>query len=677
MLKKKAFSSIFVELLLHARIGAVLLVSLFLLSCNNLRNLAPVSSGVNQNLSNPNGGDGSSYTITGVYDSQQSPGALFDVITTDSQFDVFCTGSYSPCVCEVKYDSPGIGEVINQGAVIYQESNLIRCQNVVQGGIGSFELKVLSTGTGNYSNSITINMSSGGFVNTTYADLSLEDNYIDVKRFQCRKREFIPNPFSPNIVDPIQSEDPKLIYPFNYYTTNVSNSLWALQSSGTQNWECTLNPNATNTLQWWANPVVFSAAACPGSNSFCSTEGELIYRRNTLEGGKVKASPTSTAKGKKRSSFSLSKIQYGVFNVPVRAAVGPSNVSGAGSYETSTFDVIGYASRSIPSVGGTSGCPTNVTIPSNAHWVKLWNFRANNITPPQYVVSSPAMNASGIACNPMPTSTGSPQKVFPSCYMTELNTATVNSEWKSVSLYNAILPSTSSLTASSNTSVAFDPPYIWWATTTNSLTSRVGFLTSNNGIHACYNITRMSDGGIQGKPVELWHPSPFAETMSVDGMKNLPWNIYNAYNASLNPAAVPLYLTQACVDGYRWLQTNSSNAACNAPVKDNFKLVQSEPFDNLGSNDLQKFTNNNYSDHLFVVTDTSVNDSAVINSVQAEYIPVTYRTKSDCNPTSDGSTQVSLGCNSAKKISWGVTVQDIDNPTGPIVYPLCVLQFEQ
>ncbi len=675
MLKKQAFSSIFVESLLHARVCAVLLISFFLFSCNNLRNLASVSTSGTQNLSNPNGGDGSSYTIIGVYDSQQSPGALFDVVSTDSQFDVFCTGTYGPCKCEYKYDSPGIGEVVTQGDVTYQESNLIRCQNVVQGGISSFEVKVLSSGTGNFSNTISINMNSGGFVNTTYVDLSQEDNYTEVKRFQCRKREFIPNPFSPNIADPIQSEDPKLIYPFNYYTTNVSNSLWALQSSGTQEWECTLNPNATNSLQWWANPVVFSAAACPSTNSFCSNEVELIYRRDSLDGGKVKASLASSAKGKKRSSFSLSKKQYGVFNVPVKAAVGPSNIGGAGSYETSTFDVIGFASRSIPAIGGTSSCPSNITIPSNAHWVKLWNFRANNIMPPQYVKSSPAMNASGIACNPIPDAFGNTQRVFPSCYMTETNTATVNSEWKSVSLYDANLVSGSTLT--SNSSSLYGLPPIWWATKLNSLASRVAWLTTNNGTHACYNITRMSDGGVPGSPVELWHPSPFSEALTIDGMKNLPWNIYNAY--SLNPSAPALYQTAACVSGYRWLQTSSSGAACNAPLKDQFKLMQAEPFDNLGPNDLKKFTENNYSDHLFVVTDPSVSDSAVINSIQSEYIPVTYRTKSDCSPAADTDTQSSLNCtiNPSKKISWGVTVQEIDNPTGPIVYPLCVLQFEE
>ena len=101
-----------------------------------------------------------------------------------------------------------------------------------------------------------------------------------------------------------------------------------------------------------------------------------------------------------------------------------------------------------------------------------------------------------------------------------------------------------------------------------------------------------------------------------------------------------------------------------------------EPHDILGSNDLTKFTNNNYIDHLFVVTDPNVNDNSMINSTQSEYIPVTYRTKADCNPAAQTSTQTSLGCNPSGKIDWGVSVQDVDVNSGPIVYPLCVLQFK-
>ena len=664
----------------------MMLAFLFLISsCNNLRNPASISgSGNTNNLATPNSGTGGSFTITGVYASQQAPGSLFDVVSSDGQFDVFCTGSYAPCVCEVKYNSPGIGEVINQGAVTYQETNLIRCQNVVQGGISSFELKVVSTGTGDHSNSIIVNMSSGGFVNTTYVDLSQEDTYVDVKRFQCRKREFIANPFNNSIIDPIQSEDPKLIYPFNYYTTNVSNSLWALQNSGTQNWECTLNPNSTNSLQWWANPVVFSAAACPSSSGFCGTEGEHINRYDSLEGGKVKASTFSSAKGKKRSSFSLSKTQYGVFDMPVRASVGPSTVSGSGSYETSTFDVIGYAARSIPVIGGTSSCPTSVAIPSNAHWVKLWNFRANDITAPSYVRSSAAMTASGIACNPLPDGSGNAQKVFPSCYLAEQNysfpviedSTKINSPWRSVVLNSSSIASSAIVTSLTNNLSNFSSTFLIPANSLTTLTSRVGFLTSD-GVHACYNIARMSDGsgagGTPGKPVELWQPSAYAGTYTVDSMKNLPWNIYNAY--ALN--SQNLSLTKACVDGSsKWLNDNSNNIACNSSNND-FYLKQSEPFDNLGANDLGKFTQNNYSDHLFVVTDPSVNDTAMINSTQTDNIPVTYRTMNDCKPTSDADTQSSLGCNGSKQLSWGVSVQAIDNPTGPIVYPLCVLQFAE
>ncbi len=580
---------------------------LILTSCTNLASLASRAPTSEITLADPTAAGGGAFTLTSVLASQQSPGTMYDMVGADSQFDTYCSGTNGPCACEYTYVSPGQGTVTDQGAVQYQESNLVRCLNVVPSGVASFDVKVVANGSGDHSNSITVNLASGGFTNTNYTDLTKEEAYQQVKRFQCRKLAFIPNPMSPNLIDPIQSVDPKIIYPFNFYTSNVASSLWQMQQSSNQDWDCTLTPTHDRSLHWWSNPNVYSTSGC--TNSFCSGDNELMYPQNSLESGKIPVTNLS-ANGKRRASFSLAKQSYGVFQIPVKAAVAPL------SYVASNYDTIGYAARPIPNVSGVSTCP-NITIPSNASWVKLWNFKANNSLPPRYVTTSTAMNPANyqIGCNPK-------LGLLPSC--------------------DAAISSANPTTFGTSMETVGTSP------AAGTLASRVVVMSSTSGANACYNLDSVSMTAGQ----ELWSPSTYASFTSnptLQNMKDLPWGIYQSATTKASDGTV---------------QRVFSSGGAAAPV-----IAPTAPKDSQLS--VTTLTTANYNDNLFVVSDTSVNDSSMISQASSVsyYTPVTYKTNLDCNGVSNAT------CLPSKMITWDINIKDVDAPTGPNQYPLCVLQF--
>ena len=606
-------------------------LSLFLSSCNNIGSLSNRIPSSTLSLSDPSAGTtGGSFHLTGVYASQQSPGTMYDLVGVNSEFDTYCVGTTNgPCACEFTYLSPGIGTITSEGAVQYQESNLLRCLNVVPTGVASFDVKILAKGSGYYSNSITANLSSGAFINTNYTDLSKEEAYQQVKRFQCRKREFIVNPMSQNMIDPIQSEDPKIIYPFNFYSTNVASSLWQMQQSNSQDWDCTLTPTNDRSIHWWANPNVYSASPC--TDAFCAGDSELMYPQNDLVSGKIPVT-NPFANGKRRGSFHLAKQSYGVFQVAVKAAVGPN------TYVSSTVDTIGYAARPIPNANGSSSCPS-ITIPSNAQWVKLWNFRATDITSPKKVMSSPSMNPqySQIVCNPH-------SGFFPSCD----NDSTT-------------------ATASSTTNKNFTSKTLSAVTSTpaaDSLASRVVALISGSGggtqPDACYNIKTMGSdmgGGVDG--TETWAPSAFAFAPAItwQNMFDLPWGIYQQVDSATKITAA------VCGDGFNYV--NNAAMACGTQAV----LTPFAPSDSKLTT--LPLSTSNYSDQMFVVTSASVDDTMMRNQASSVsyYKPVTYRTSGDCNLPSRAT------CPIGKEIHWDINIKDVGAPTGSDQYPLCVLQF--
>ncbi len=625
------------------------LASLFLLalntSCTNIAsNLSAAGTGANTLLTDTSvNSSGGNFSIYSVYPSQAIPGD-YDVIGQNAQFDSYCADTQVPnskCKCEYTFTQPGLGVQVVQGNVDYEESNLIRCQNEVTSGITSFSLRIVTVGGTDASNSLTVPLSGGAFSGTTsYIDLTNPVSYSQVQRYQCRKHEDILDPYDSTMIDPFQSEDPNVVYPFNYYTTNVSDSLVSLQSRQGSGWECTLTATQDRSLQWWANPNVYSSSICTGA--FCAGDGQLMYPQSSLSSGKIPVSLTSTSTGKRRSSFAVAKSAYGVFQVPLKAAIAPSQTP-ANDYVSADYEIIGYAAQPVANASGISSCP-NIQLPPNATWVKLWNFRSNNISAPTKVTSSVSISSfaqSGIACNPG-------GGAVPSC----------------VTLGN-FTPQT----AVANGSV---------------LASRVvvvgGDATSAN---TCNNIDPLSFSNGQ----EGWSPSPFAfnSSITLTMIQSFPWGLYtSAVDECVSPAVAP-GATPVPTAVFTAVSTPAplgctGRAGGGIPAGSGNPtlagaLPEATPADfspNITSSPLVAGLSN-YIDQLFVITETTVNDQNMkftTSSSYPQYVPETYRASADCNGVIESST-----CPSNKKIEWNINTLEVGSTVGADIYPLCVVQF--
>ncbi|MBS1960248.1 MAG: hypothetical protein JST80_12295 [Bdellovibrionales bacterium] len=591
-------------------------------SCTKLsRNPASKSSSSTSNAVISNSGN---FVLSTVLPSQQSAGTQYDMIGQGGEFDNYCGDAASPCLCEYTYDQGGVIQSASI-APTYQETNLLRCANQVPSGIPNFDVKIVTGDGSMYSNTITVNLSSGTFAGSTlYLDLTGADSYVQAKRFQCRKHEFIKNPLDQNMIDPIQSEDPKVNYAFNFYTTNVSESLLQMQRLANQDWECTLTETQDRSLHWWANANVYSSSPC--TDSFCSGDGELMYPQTSLVSGKIPVSNPASV-GKRRGSFWMAKQAYGVFQIPVQAALAPKD------YVSSTYGVIGYAAKPIPSTAGSSSCPA-IPLPAKSTWVKIWNFRATDITPPKKLTSSTSIASGDILCNPGAITAPTASSVFPTCS----GPRTIGS---TVTAFGSGLGS---------------------VVTTTDLASRIVILpTTGSGTlvpNACYNMA-LNFGATLAD--DLWTPSPIAfgdpgnGGLTIDQIKTLPWNVYLAQNATFNSTS----FVKETAAGMTSLWRDDKNGALIAAVPQD-SLIQTAVL-----------STDNYTDQIFVVTDANVDDTAMRNQAPSasQYKPVTYRTSNDCNGISR------TACSTNRELHWDVNVKEVGNAASADMYPLCVLQF--
>lgn len=609
----------------------------FLSSCTNITHNTRVPSSVLQTGNSGGGPSNGSFHLDGIV-TEPGNGGIYNLIGQNAEFDVFCGGSYGPCKCEFTYSQSGVGVQTQETPVIYQESNLVRCSSPVPAGISSFSVKITVSGAnGSYeSNSLNASFGPGGtFQNIpVYIDVTDPMSYQAVQRYQCRKLDFIASPFDGTFLDPIQSQDPKVIYPFNFYTTNVGESLLALQvnPSGSQGWDCTLISTPNYSLHWWANPMVYSDATCTGP--FCSGDGELMYPKTVLSGEKIPVSTGSTAAGKRRSTFSLLKKPYGVFQVPVIAATAPksyvdSYFSGQSINADLRLSPLGYAAAAVAGPGGTSSCPS-ISIPLTARWVKLWSYRATNLTPPRKVVGTDATVNSPIACWAEQTA-----GMFDSCSYNFANNSNPPSGNSASPNQTTQSKAISDLTSS----------LIPFATRV-ALESGGGGTSANPS--ACYNI-------LSPNSPNAFIPSTFGFTGG-SMLTGKYWGLYaNASTANWSAGSLP--------GGTGGIQFVTNTSSLQGPLSDSVTASQAAPVSGTGDP---------YSDYLFIVTDPAVSDydmGSPLSTAVKEYRPVTYRSKGDCMGNSHA------GCDSAQKIEWMINTKNVNDPNGSEVYPLCVLQF--
>ena len=618
-------------------------------------------------------------------------GSTYDMIGQNQEFDTYCNGGYGTCVCQYTYTQTGVGAQTTTGCVTYSESDLLRCVNSVPSGINSFSAQIIvqsgsscavatataspsaspgasatatpaasttTAGSATYtSNSLTVNLTSGVFAgSSTFIDLTNPSSFNQVQKYQCRKNEFIADPMDGNTIDPFQSMDPHVVYAFNYYTTNVADSLLKFHNASThQDWECTLTATQDRSLQWWANPFVYSQTAC--TDAFCIGDGQQMAPQADLASGKIPVTGTVPSNGKRRSSFWVASKSYGVFETPIQAAVAPS------SYVASTYGIIGYGARPLPNVNGSSSCP-NITLPPNAVWVKLWNFRATDITAPVKVTSSSSIAAGGIACNSYRFADTN-VNLFPSCS---------TSVWNDSTAAGSTHPSTNALYAFGNDATLGSPAVSSDGNGLNigsvPMGLRISMLGAGNNSNACYQIDTNSWGG----GGEKWYASPYngwgATPTQIAG---LPWNIYQQETAATTISSCQNNATG--MDKIQRFITGAPGACPSAAVPPAAAtsypwLAEETPMD--AQSQLTTVPMNggtNYTDQMFVITDPNVSDSAMNGSTPSEYTPVTYRSSSDCNGASNA------GC-TASPIHWLINDHEVSSdPNAPNIFPLCVLQF--
>lgn len=588
-------------------------------SCMNVEEPAVEASTSDGEQTDGNNADLPNFRLMKILPSQQSPGTQFDLVGTGGEFEQNCSNMSSPCFCEYKYTPPNGTEQISLGSITYFETDLLRCVNTVPSTVTTFKVRVIkndsATGTQISTDQLEVHMNAGAFAQAdSFLDLSNTESYVPVKRFQCRKRTFIPNPMDPDIIDPFQSEDPNVIYPFNFFTTNVGESIVELQRASVPSggaseesgadWDCTLTPNADRTMHWWANPYVFSKFNCTGS--FCGGDEYLIYPKTNLSSGPINPQNV-TVSGLSRSSFMLVPRPYGVFQIPVRAPVAPTS-----NYRAPTIKTIGYAAKPLPSSTGASRCPS-ISLPANHRWVKLWQFRAD-LPSPVYVKQqgSPALANTAIACNK--------SGVFPACDYGNPDFGTQPTDDNNVDM------------------------------------TRIAVLlrTSRAGVspHACYKFNFGALSSSASK-LDLWTPSQYAfqdlqYPPEISALNSLPWNIY----------------AQATLVG-----ANFSNLAPKTPTE---TMVATKKVSD------QDFVDWLFVVTPEVHPTSSINlDDAMRNPASSyghEYRPVTFRNKADCVPNgNDASNCIDLA---PGRIDWGLMGSGIGSPAGSSnnFYPLCVVQ---
>jgi len=383
-------------------IGALLPVALscavLLSACTN--NFLTAGGGIDPNaLRAPaavsDQGD-SSLVVSRIAKSAVDPSGSFDLIGdgtgTMSQYcfsETEGSAGESNCRCEYSFILPDGNSNSFDVATSYHDANMIRCRFAdapgIPASVSSVNVRILLSNSQTYSNTLRVKMTGTG----TALDLSDPLSFTQAERYQCRDIVNVPYLFDGNIMDPVVSDDPKISYPLNFYTTNMGGSLalFVKQGSAVSNWNCPSIPN--------------DSASDAGLDL-------TVYSLGPDETGSKQIFPAKS--GFDRSTFYLARSNTGIFNVPVHAFTAPTITTGVNE-----LPALGYGAAPVPTTNGET-CPDtdpSVIIPSGYEWVKVWLFRAN-LAPREYQANAGLKTIGGIGCNPgkFPVSQ---EQIFPDC----------------------------------------------------------------------------------------------------------------------------------------------------------------------------------------------------------------------------------------------------------------------
>jgi len=579
-----------------------------------------------------NGSSGSPINLTRVVRDVTDPNSLDLIGDGTGSMGLYCTSAdgktsspTGPSVCQCVYDftkSDGTPEQVLVDTN-YRENNLIRCNySDALRAASPVKIRILIKTSDAYSNEVSINLS-----NTTGAiDLSNSNSFALVHRYQCQDIiHTIGWAFGSKnqLYDPIQSHDPTINFPLDFYTTDIGKALSIYASNNSPVWNCPSLIDPVRHIDSSVKSNLFDLTSQPElerytENAFEDSQGLnlRVYSRYSYGGTKVIYNPNSTGPFP-RYSFYLAKSSAGVFSVPVNAYIAPETRTSEGS---TTAPPLGYGALPVVTGTGKEECPdtSKVSIPAGYKWVKVWLFRAE-LPVRHYLRSDKIAQMQTVSCNPgfwqSPQDAGAYQSIFPDCNINGDNVGSLT-----------VADQQGCQTAALCTDAAVQVDGV------NFLADRV------LGTKRCVRV------------------DPGSQVISGFSYQLDQWTKRN--NFSLSSGSDPMSPT----GGSPYEPTD------NSPV--------SEDIDVLADGALRH-------DFLFVVTPANVMAEELRNTESPagrQFTPYRFQRQSDC-PYDDPD---SAGCDGSRIIRYGLKLHDINNngdppaddPTRPGTFPFCALQKE-
>lgn len=333
-------------------------------------------------------------------------------------------GANGYCRCIYKYNDDNSQEIIDAKYVYAFESNIAYCPIDIYGSLAQLQVGI-QLGDSQITNLVVANQDIPQDATTN------PGFYAPVLRHQCYPNTDISYLFDPELMNPIESNDPRHVTNLNYYVTNAADAIrqFGLQSAlyskvktyqGRAQYESFHCPTLmgywddtssagrstaiNSTLQsfsdakyrdWfrerWLNEVIFSQASDSTDVLANNAKGLVMHDPRPVK--PQAASPYFVKpdvntdvqyrqlSNNSRTSFQLSKFQTSLFSVPVSSMRFPDASNSAQRCTTDdqkncvrAAGVIGYAAPTEVKDSNPEACPDPALLPSGWTWKKLYQF---------------------------------------------------------------------------------------------------------------------------------------------------------------------------------------------------------------------------------------------------------------------------------------------------------------
>lgn len=650
-------------------------------ACSNIRTIGNLNNLITS--APPSGGQGGSgaFNLSRVVLDTKYPGTTLDLMgdgtgtlgnlcTPTDGSPLGSSTSATVCNCTFAYNSASSPNQQIDVPLTYHEMNMVRCpyNPQIPKDVTSVNVSIHLTSADTYSNTVTISINGNGAI----IDPTNPNSFVAPVRYQCKDILNIGTMMDGNIYDPIQSEDPHLSYPLDFYASNLADAVNKFVSFSPAN-DLFMCPPLLNA-QAYLDPTTLA--------QFNSNFGMNMTVRSVqpLPNGTNQIYP-HVAGEFDRSTFYLAKTATGIFTVPVNSYLAPAIYTSANS---ALYAPIGYGAAPIPSAPGYETCPSDTqtgTIPPGFKWAKLWLMRASL---PQRSTFSSTDIVSGvqqIVCNPHDwvvtdnTASGGGKivgPIVPACYV-EATTPEDTTNQSSISLYEVADNSTTP-----NPKGTISGAYL----ADRILQNYIG----GNASPVCIRLQSYAKGGtpalLCGSGTNAAGPACTADgfdlwTAEAPAATDGPLTVYNGAstigcNNVKSAAGASTVISDplgVCPSAVITPIPNPLPAATPSP------LVPTAVTAHIVATPWDTGVSINRFDYLFVVSPPTVMSATMTNETDSNrqpYIPTRTLTSTDCTDTT---TQ----CSDNYKINYDVKFTDVgqnsnDPVNGQIVFPVCVLQ---